>query len=263
MGIPALLVPFFVSLLAAVPAMAADKARVAASERYEAGRVHRFVLGSVKHVPSRLRVAVRETGANEATVNTLATYASPKEAREAAEYWKKVATFYSKQLVLSLAGFGKTLRRMELEPDGKADQAVELSQEVRALEDLLEEAGSDLASKDDEIRELERNLKKASKGGSGGRPRGSEQMGRRLRTLYKSLQIDDRAVDDMVALRDETMRLKAEEKLKRLEEEADNVSVRRKVGGLPDQLSIDPTGNHTSKHEQCPNRRGEYRRLNQ
>ena len=81
--------------------------------------VHRFVLGSVKHVPSRLRVAVRETGANEATVSTLATYASPEEAREAAEYWTKVATFYSKQLVLSLAGFGKTLRRMELEPDGK------------------------------------------------------------------------------------------------------------------------------------------------
>ncbi|KPK52214.1 MAG: hypothetical protein AMJ63_10035 [Myxococcales bacterium SG8_38_1] len=28
---------------------------------------------------------------------------------------KKVATFYSKQLILSLAGFGKTLRRMDLQ----------------------------------------------------------------------------------------------------------------------------------------------------
>ena len=68
--------------------------------------------------------------------------------------------------------------------------------------------------------------------------RGAEQLSRRLRTLYKSLEVDDRAIDDLVALRDETMKLKAEEKLKRLEEEADNVSVRRKVGGLPDQLSI-------------------------
>jgi hypothetical protein len=81
--------------------------------------VHRFVVGSVKHVPTRLRVAVRETGADEATVTALATYASPEDAREAAEYWKKVASFYSKQLVLSLAGFGKTLRRMELGLDGE------------------------------------------------------------------------------------------------------------------------------------------------
>lgn len=81
--------------------------------------VHRFVIGNVKHVPVRLRIAVVETGPNEATVSALATYASPREAREASEYWQKVATFYSKQLVLTLAGFGKTLRRMELEPQGQ------------------------------------------------------------------------------------------------------------------------------------------------
>jgi hypothetical protein len=79
--------------------------------------VHRFVVGSVKHVPARLRVAVSESGPNEATVRVLATYASATEAKAAADYWKKVATFYSQQLFLSLAGFGKTLRRLELEPD--------------------------------------------------------------------------------------------------------------------------------------------------
>ncbi len=79
--------------------------------------VHRFVIGSVKHVPIRLRLAVRETGPDEATVSVLATYASAEEADAAAAYWKKVATFYSQQLVLSLAGFGKTLRRMELQSD--------------------------------------------------------------------------------------------------------------------------------------------------
>ena len=42
----------------------------------------------------------------------------------------------------------------------------------------------------------------------------------------------------MVALRDETMKLKAEEAMKRLADESDNVSVRRKVGGLPPHLSI-------------------------
>jgi hypothetical protein len=79
--------------------------------------VHRFVLGNVEHVPVRLRVAVSETGPNEATVHALATYASVEQAEAAATYWQRVATFYSKQLILSLAGFGKTIRRMELEPD--------------------------------------------------------------------------------------------------------------------------------------------------
>jgi len=132
------------------------------------------------------------------------------------------------------------LASREEELRGKADQAVELSQEVQALEDLLEEAGSDLESKHDEIRTLEKNLKRAVKAApasAGGGKRG-DMLARRLRTLYKELEIDDRAIDDLVALRDETMKLKAEEKLKRLGEEAENVAVRRKVGGLPDHLSI-------------------------
>ncbi len=79
--------------------------------------VHRFVLGSVRHLPIRLRLAVRETGADEATVSVLATYESDELARDAAAYWKKVATFYSQQLIMSLAGFGKTLRRMDFSPD--------------------------------------------------------------------------------------------------------------------------------------------------
>jgi hypothetical protein len=79
--------------------------------------VHRFIVGSVKHVPVRLRIAVRETGSNEATVHALATYASPSDAEEAAKYWNQVAAFYSKQLVLTLAGFGKTFRRMRFEAE--------------------------------------------------------------------------------------------------------------------------------------------------
>ena len=91
--------------------------------------VHRFVIGSVKHVPVRLRLAVRETGPNEATVSALAIYASEEDAREASVYWKKVATFYSGQLIMTLAGFGKTLRRMEFEP---SDDRVEVSFKLNA-----------------------------------------------------------------------------------------------------------------------------------
>jgi hypothetical protein len=79
--------------------------------------VHRFIVGSIKHVPVRLRLAVRETGADQATVSVLATYTSPSDASDASVYWKKVAQFYSQQLIMTLAGFGKTLRRMELTPE--------------------------------------------------------------------------------------------------------------------------------------------------
>ena len=78
--------------------------------------VHRFVRGNVRHVPKRLRVAVRETGPDEATVTALATYTSETEAKDAAAYWRRVADFYSEQLVMTLAGFGKTLRRTKLTP---------------------------------------------------------------------------------------------------------------------------------------------------
>ena len=122
----------------------------------------------------------------------------------------------------------------------KAARAVELEEERQALEELLEEAGSDLASKDDEIRELGQSLKRAARAEnkSTGRAREGEQLKRRLETLYKTLEIDARAISDLIALRDETMKLKAEESLKRLADETENVAVRRKVGGLPPHLAI-------------------------
>ncbi len=79
--------------------------------------VHRFVIGSIRHVPIRMRLAVLENGADEATVSVLATYESDELAKEASVYWKRVATFYSEQLIMTLAGFGKTLRRMDFTPE--------------------------------------------------------------------------------------------------------------------------------------------------
>jgi putative component of toxin-antitoxin plasmid stabilization module len=119
----------------------------------------------------------------------------------------------------------------------KAARTVELDQEPQALEELLEEAGGELAAKDDEIRQLGKSLKRAAVNPSA-RGRETEQLKRRLDTLYKTLEIDPRAISDLVALRDETMKLKAEEGLKRLGDDAGNVGVRRKVGGLPPSLSV-------------------------
>ena len=120
-----------------------------------------------------------------------------------------------------------------------ATRATELDEERQALEDLLEEAMEDLGQKEEEIHTLQDSLKRASKAApSKGRGRSTEQASRRLRTLYKSLEIDDRAVQDWVALRDETMKLRAEEGIKRLADDPDTAAIRRKVGGLPPQLSI-------------------------
>ena len=63
-------------------------------------------------------------------------------------------------------------------------------------------------------------------------------LARRLRTLYKSCDFDDRAIDDLAALGDESLRLRAEEAVKRLAEEPETAAVRRKVGGLPAGLAI-------------------------
>jgi DNA repair exonuclease SbcCD ATPase subunit len=138
------------------------------------------------------------------------------------------------QVLSNLAAREEALR-------GRAARAVDLAQEVRALEDLLEEATGDLESKDGEIGRLEQSLKKASKSSdkaANTRSKAADLIAKRFRTLYKVLEVDDRAIDDIMSLGDESLRLKAEESVKRLAEEADNVSVRRKVGGLPSYVQV-------------------------
>jgi hypothetical protein len=132
-----------------------------------------------------------------------------------------------------LARLGELERR---EAALRADSAhtAGLQEEHRALEGLLDEALADLGRKDAEVRELQKQVRK----GGGKSAREDEQLGRRLRTLYKNLEIDDRAIADLVGLRDEALKLRAEESLKRLSDDTENAAVRRKVGGLPPHLSI-------------------------
>lgn len=113
------------------------------------------------------------------------------------------------------------------------EQGAALRQEYQALESLLEEALGDLARKDEEMLALQKQAKQKAPP-----RRQDEQLARRLRTLYKNVEIDDRALSDLVGLRDESMILRAEEMLKRLSDDTDHTAVRRKVGGLPPHLSI-------------------------
>lgn len=154
------------------------------------------------------------------------------------EHRDEIARLQSDQLELQAQL--DLLAAEERELRNRADRAVVLEEEGRALEELLEEATDDLGAKNLEIRELEKNLKRVSKiaGSSGGRSKESEVLAKRMRTLYPRLDIDDRAIDDIVALQDETTKLRAEECIKRLGDDADNVGVRRKVGGIPNHLAV-------------------------
>jgi hypothetical protein len=131
------------------------------------------------------------------------------------------------------------LAAREAELRAQAGKALELDEERQALEALLEEALRDVTQRDEEIRSLQSSLKRAARNAPAApRARESELVGRRWRTLYKNLEIDDRAIDDLVALDDEALKLRAEEAVKRLCDEPESAAVRRKVGGLPPGLSI-------------------------
>lgn len=129
------------------------------------------------------------------------------------------------------------LSRREHELRDQAAHANELEDERRALEEMLDEAVGDLDAKQSEIQELNDKLKRASRGASKA-GRASEQLARRMRALYRNLEVDDRAIEDILALGDETQRLRAEENLKRLDDDPETAGTRRKVGGLPSGLSI-------------------------
>ncbi len=122
----------------------------------------------------------------------------------------------------------------EAELRSGSTRAQKLEEERRALEELLDEATRDLTVKDSELSELRSQTRRASKRAA----RDEEVIARRLRTLYKNLEVDERAVENLAELGDESSRLRAEEAIKRLCDEPDTATVRRKVGGLPPHLSI-------------------------
>jgi hypothetical protein len=126
------------------------------------------------------------------------------------------------------------LERREAELRSGSARAQKLEEERLALEELLEEATHDLTRKEGELAELRTQTRRAGKRAA----RDEETIARRLRTLYKNLEVDPRAVENLVELGDESWRLRAEEAIKRLCDEAESAAVRRKVGGLPPHLSI-------------------------
>jgi len=128
----------------------------------------------------------------------------------------------------------------EAELRTRAAHSTELDEERNALEDLLDEAVEDLSRRESEIQSLNVRLKRAEKSvpSATAKSRASDQLAKRLRALYKNIVVDEHALQDLIGLRDEAMKLRAEEGIKKLDDNPDTAGVRRKVGGLPPQLSI-------------------------
>ena len=193
--------------------------------------------GRTKQLEQALQVrdeAAQRAAEIEVELETIRHHLSTVEPAER-QHTEEIRVLQHERGILQRKLAGLATREEELR--GKAARAVELDQERQALEDLLEEASADISSRDDELATLQSSLKRASRAI---KPKGREadQLGKRLRALYPTIEIDDKALQDLVALRDEVMKLKAEQAIKRLDGEADNVTVRRKVGGLPNHLSI-------------------------
>jgi hypothetical protein len=133
------------------------------------------------------------------------------------------------------------LARREAELHAQATGLQEALHTERAgLEEMLDEALTDLSRKDEELRGLQERLKGAEKSKAVAAPRARDVdlLAQRLRALYKNIEFDDHAIHDLIALRDESMKLRAEEEVKRLSDDLETAAVRRKVGGLPSHLTI-------------------------
>lgn len=191
----------------------------------------------------RFAVALRareETAARAARIEAeLASLAEQVEERIEAEVSEEMASLRSERAQLQEKLDGLARRETELRSRaGQLQQA--LVTERSGLEEMLDEALGDLARKDEELRGLQEKLKGAEKAKQLAAPRARDVdlLVQRLRTLYKNVEVDDHAIDDLMALRDESMKLRAEEEIKRLSDDVETAAVRRKVGGLPSHLTI-------------------------
>ena len=136
-----------------------------------------------------------------------------------------------------MARLGELERRETALRSEGGSQLESLQSEHRALEELLDEALSEMRTKEDEIRALQRQVKKQERAER--RPlRRATPSRKRLRTLYKNLEIDDRAVDDVSTCATSARAARGGEPEAALATTRDQAQVRRKVGGLPPHLSI-------------------------
>jgi len=113
------------------------------------------------------------------------------------------------------------------------EDASELEKELERLEVQLRGAQAERERQERAIRELNESIRaREAKPVPRARAREADLLDRRLRTLYKNLDFENRVIADLINLGDDEALLRAEEVIKRLNDRDENLSIRRKVGGL-------------------------------
>jgi hypothetical protein len=113
------------------------------------------------------------------------------------------------------------------------EDATELEKELERLETGLRDAQAERERQERSIRELSEKIQaREQKPVPRARAREAEVLERRLKTLYKGLDFENRVIADLINLGDDEALLRAEEAIKRLNDRDENLPIRRKVGGL-------------------------------
>ena len=106
------------------------------------------------------------------------------------------------------------LEKEKIELESELLETLEETEEQKERIDALEERVT---------RKPERKVK---------RTREDQRLLARFTRLYRNLEVDQKVVDDLVRLGDEKIKLRAEEMLKRLNDQDPSLSVRRKIAGV-------------------------------
>ncbi len=129
--------------------------------------------------------------------------------------------------------FERLQQRIEQEKHKASRNEDQMLEEIESLEKRIQENLSMQQAQQDEIdalREQLRQYEKVRRSEEKQKIRAVEAAGKRFRTLYKKLTVNTRAVEGYVELTDD-MRIKAEEIIHQLNENPDQVPIKRKVFG--------------------------------
>jgi len=129
--------------------------------------------------------------------------------------------------------FNRLQQRVDQEKNKASLNEDQMLDEIESLEKRIQENLSMQTSQQQEIdalRDQIRQYEKARRSEEKQKVRAVEAAGKRFRTLYKKLTVHPRAVEGYVELTDD-MRIKAEEIVHQLNENPDQVPIKRKVFG--------------------------------
>jgi hypothetical protein len=179
-----------------------EEEKLALAERLEREQAERVssIEGELSRVRARLAEAVRDEGQQATRIRDLEREKQQLEERLGGWSW---------------------------------EDATELEKELERLEAQLREAQGERERQEQAIRQAQDRIQsRDQRPVPRARAREADLLERRLRTLYKKIDFENRVVADLINLEDDEALLRAEEAIKRLNDRDENLPIRRKVGGL-------------------------------